>query len=136
VVGPPGDWMLGEDSGIEVEALGGEPGVRSARWAAVGTSNQALLARLGDEPNRRARMIAHLVAIAPDGRDFDAVGILEGAIAREIRGSGGFGYDPIFIPEGEKQTVGELGNEWKRRNSHRARAAAALLAAMRGRATS
>ncbi len=122
--------MLGEDSGIEVDALGGEPGVHSARWADPGRQHDALLERLGDEPDRAARMIAHLVAIAPDGREFDAAGVLEGEIAYDARGTGGFGYDPVFVPEGEERTVAELGDEWKRANSHRARAAAALSAAL------
>jgi XTP/dITP diphosphohydrolase len=130
-VGPRDEWMLGEDSGIEVDALGGGPGVRSARSAAPGKSpEQTLLDRLVDEPDRQARMITHLVAIAPDGREVDAVGVLEGAVALEARGTAGFGYDPIFVPDGEESTVAELGDDWKRRNSHRARAAAALNAAL------
>jgi XTP/dITP diphosphohydrolase len=75
-------------------------------------------------------MIAHAVAIAPDGREVDAVGVIEGEIAREPRGTGGFGYDPVFIPEGEVKTMAELGDRWKREHSHRARAAEALSAAL------
>ncbi|MGE5275063.1 MAG: non-canonical purine NTP pyrophosphatase [Verrucomicrobiota bacterium] len=127
---PAEAWVLGEDSGIEVDALGGAPGVQSARWADAGGQDLALLQRLGDEANRRARMIAHLVAIAPDGREVDAAGVLEGEVATERRGTGGFGYDPVFVPEGETCTVAELGDDWKRANSHRARAAAALEAAL------
>ncbi|HEY7692194.1 MAG TPA: non-canonical purine NTP pyrophosphatase [Gaiellaceae bacterium] len=127
----PGDaWALGEDSGIEVDALGGEPGVHSARWSAAGRQHRHLLERLAGVPDRRARMIAHLVAIAPDGRELDAVGVLEGEVASEPRGTGGFGYDPVFVPEGETLTVAELGDDWKRASSHRARAAAALRAAL------
>jgi XTP/dITP diphosphohydrolase len=122
--------VVGEDSGIEVDALGGEPGVNSARWADEGRQDLALLERLGGETNRAARMIAHLVAIAPDGREVDAVGVLEGALAGERRGSGGFGYDPVFVPDGETRTVAELGDAWKRANSHRTRAAAALRRAL------
>lgn len=122
--------MVGEDSGIEVDALGGEPGVRSARWAESGRQHLHLLERLWDEPDRHARMIAHMVAIAPDGREVDAVGVMEGEIAREPRGTGGFGYDPVFVPEGETRTVAELGDAWKRANSHRGRAAAALRSAL------
>ena len=73
-------------------------------------------------------MIAVLVALAPDGAETVGVGVMEGTIADEPRGDGGFGYDPVFIPDGEQQTVAELGDEWKRSHSHRARAAAALLA--------
>jgi XTP/dITP diphosphohydrolase len=122
--------VVGEDSGIEVEALRGEPGVRSARWAESGRQHLALLEQLGDETGRSARMIAHMVAIAPDGREVDAAGVMEGEIAHEPRGTGGFGYDPVFVPEGESHTVAELGDDWKRANSHRALAAAALRAAL------
>ncbi len=73
-------------------------------------------------------MVAVLVAIAPDGRELAGIGILEGTIADEPRGEGGFGYDPVLIPAGEERTVAELGDDWKRANSHRARAVAAVLA--------
>jgi XTP/dITP diphosphohydrolase len=127
----PGDaWVLGEDSGIEVDALGGAPGVHSARWADAGRQDLALLQRLAGEADRRARMITHLVAIAPDGREVDTVGVLEGEVAAERRGTGGFGYDPVFVPDGETRTVAELGDDWKRANSHRAKAAVALRAAL------
>ena len=75
-------------------------------------------------------MIAHLVAIDPDGQEIDAVGVLEGEVATERRGTGGFGYDPVFVPEGKSETVAELGDDWKRANSHRAHAAAALKSAI------
>jgi XTP/dITP diphosphohydrolase len=120
--------MLGEDSGIEVAALGGRPGIHSARWAEDPIAR--LLADLDGEMNRRARYVCELVAIAPDGRELRGTGTLEGRIAEEPRGSEGFGYDPIFVPDGEERTVAELGNAWKQRNSHRARAAAALTAAL------
>lgn len=122
--------MLGEDSGVEVDALGSEPGIHSARWSDAGRQHETLLERLGDAPDRAARMITHLVAIAPDGREVDAVGVLEGEIAHESRGSGGFGYDPVFVPEGQTRTIAELGDDWKRAHSHRARAAAALRSAL------
>jgi XTP/dITP diphosphohydrolase len=127
------EWVLGEDSGIECDALGGEPGVHSARWAPRGDQADALLERLGDEPNRAARMVAWLVAVAPDGSELVGNGVLEGAIAPERRGAGGFGYDPIFVPAGERRTVAELGDDWKREHSHRGRAASALDAAVRAR---
>jgi XTP/dITP diphosphohydrolase len=121
---PAGDWVLGEDSGIEVDALGGGPGVESARWAEDGVAE--LLARLDGVDDRRARYVCTMVAVGSDGEEVVVVGTLEGLVAREQRGSEGFGYDPIFVPEGESRTVAELGNAWKRANSHRARAAAAL----------
>ncbi len=128
----PGVWVLGEDSGIECDALGGAPGLRSARWAS-GDPADALLERLGGEPNRSARMVAELVAVSPDGGEFRGGGVLEGAIATERRGDGGFGYDPIFVPDGHDRTVAELGDEWKRENSHRGKAAKALVAEVRWR---
>jgi XTP/dITP diphosphohydrolase len=126
-----GGWTIGEDSGIEVRALGGRPGVQSARYAPEGAPAIAkLLAELGGEEDRRARYVSELVAIAPDGTEYRGTGILDGAVAGAPEGTGGFGYDPVFIPAGESLTVGLLGEEWKRRHSHRARAAAALLAAL------
>jgi XTP/dITP diphosphohydrolase len=120
--------VLGEDSGIEARALGGAPGIASARWAADGVAR--LLEELAGHVDRRARYVCALVAIGPDGREVAVHGTLEGSVAGERRGSEGFGYDPIFVPSREERTVAELGDAWKRRHSHRARAAAALLAAL------
>jgi XTP/dITP diphosphohydrolase len=117
-------WVAGEDSGIEASALGGRPGVESARWAADGV--QALLAALDGEEDRGARYVSVIVAMSTDGDELVATGTLEGAVAAEPRGSGGFGYDPIVVPRGETQTVAELGDAWKAANSHRARAAQSL----------
>jgi XTP/dITP diphosphohydrolase len=128
---PADVWVLGEDSGIECEALGGGPGLHSARWAPDGDQADALLERLADEDDRRARMVTEIVALAPSGAELHARGVLEGKLATERRGDSGFGYDPIFIPEGEDRTVAELGEEWKSLHSHRARAARALLEALR-----
>jgi XTP/dITP diphosphohydrolase len=119
------DWVLGEDSGIEVSALGGRPGVESARWADDGVA--ALLDVLQGVEDRRARYVCELVALSPEGDERRATGTVEGTIALEPRGSEGFGYDPIFVPKGESRTVAELGNDWKREYSHRARAARALV---------
>jgi XTP/dITP diphosphohydrolase len=130
-------WVLGEDSGIEVEALGGGPGIRSARFGGDDPVGR-LLAELADVDGdgRRARYVCELVALSPAGEDPRGTGVLEGAIADEPRGSEGFGYDPIFVPTGEERTVAELGNEWKAENSHRARAARDLLRAMASQASS
>ncbi len=125
----PEVWVLGEDSGIECAALGGAPGLHSARWAA-GDQADALLERLADETDRRARMVSELVCISPALHELRASGTLEGEIARGRRGTAGFGYDPIFVPRGFDRTVAEIGEAWKRRNSHRARAALALEAAV------
>jgi XTP/dITP diphosphohydrolase len=129
-VGPAEAWMLGEDSGLEVEALGGAPGIRSARYAPEGgEANAKLLGELRgiEGAARRARYVCELVLIGPDGQELRGTGIFEGRIAEEPRGTEGFGYDPVFIPDGEQQTVAELGNDWKSRHSHRARAARALV---------
>jgi XTP/dITP diphosphohydrolase len=119
---------LGEDSGIAVVALNGEPGIRSARWAGPDDAGrrQALLARMEGIEDRRAAYVCALAAVLPDGRELVAEGRLEGTLAGEERGSSGFGYDPIFVPEGEHETVGQLGQVHKDRISHRASAAAAL----------
>jgi len=130
---PPGAWTLGEDSGIEVDALRGGPGVRSARYAgdqASDADNVAkLLAELEDVPRGRrgARYVSALVAIDPDGNELVARGTFEGAIALAPHGTAGFGYDPVFVPVGETMTVAELGDEWKAGRSHRAAAVRALL---------
>jgi XTP/dITP diphosphohydrolase len=75
---------------------------------------------------RRARYVCELVALSPDGDELRGTGILEGRIVEERRGSGGFGFDPIFVPDGESRTVAELGDGWKARHSHRAKASEAL----------
>jgi XTP/dITP diphosphohydrolase len=122
-------WVLGEDSGLEVDGLDGRPGVESARFA--GTEHvPRLLAELegvADE-GRRARYRCELVGISPEGEERRGTGVLEGRIIEQPRGSEGFGFDPVFVPEGESRTVAELGNEWKAENSHRARAAKAFAA--------
>ncbi len=123
-------WVLGEDSGIEVAGLGGLPGVRSARFGGDDPVGRMLKELEGVE-ERRARYVCELVALAPDGQEVRGTGALEGRIAKKARGSEGFGYDPIFVPEGLSRTVAELGNAWKAENSHRTRAARALLQALR-----
>jgi XTP/dITP diphosphohydrolase len=130
---PPGVWVLGEDSGIESVALEGAPGLHSARWAPGLDQADALLERLQGEHERRARMVTALVALSPDGEELRGHGVLEGELATERRGTDGFGYDPIFIPAGDSRTVAEIGDRWKRRNSHRARAAQALQTAVASR---
>jgi XTP/dITP diphosphohydrolase len=123
-------WVLADDSGIEAAALDGAPGVRSARYAGEDATDAAnlarLLAALRDCGDRRVRYVAELVAIAPDGRELAARGELRGTLAAEPRGSGGFGYDPAFVPAGETRTVAEMSADEKDAVSHRARAAAAL----------
>jgi len=122
---PDDAWAVGEDSGIEASALGYAPGVLTARWAA-GDPVGRMLEALDGEADRRARYACVLVAIAADGREVVAEGTLSGEIARSPAGSEGFGFDPIFVPDGETDTVAKLGNEWKQSHSHRARAALRL----------
>jgi XTP/dITP diphosphohydrolase len=128
----PGLWVLGEDSGIEVEGLGGGPGVESARAGGsdpVGWLLGQLAGVNGDA--RRSRYVCELVAVSPEGEEVRGTGTLTGRIAKKPSGSEGFGFDPIFVPTGEERTVAELGNDWKAHHSHRANAARALLAALR-----
>jgi XTP/dITP diphosphohydrolase len=124
--------VLAEDSGLEVAALGGRPGVLSARYAPEGApAVEKLLAELEGVEQREARYVCELVLLPPlDSRRLRGTGTLEGRIAHEAAGDEGFGYDPIFVPAGEERTVAELGNGWKAQNSHRARAAQALLRAL------
>jgi XTP/dITP diphosphohydrolase len=132
----PGRWTIGEDSGLEVDHLGGAPGIRSARYAGEDAGDgenvvKLLEALAGAEPeDRGARYVSELVVVTPEGQELRGTGTLEGAIAAEPKGSEGFGYDPVFVPIGESRTVAELGNEWKRAHSHRAAATRALFAGL------
>lgn len=133
-VGPEDEWMLGEDSGIEVAGLDGRPGVHSSRSAAGDEVGWLLRELAGvEERGRAARYVCELVCISPGGDEVRGTGTLDGTIAVAPRGEEGFGFDPIFVPVGESRTVAELGDDWKARSSHRARAAQALLAALRSR---
>jgi XTP/dITP diphosphohydrolase len=125
LVGPADRWMLADDSGIEVAALGGGPGVQTARWA-EDRHVEKLLAALDGRDDRDARYVCELIAIAPDRSELRGTGVLAGTIARVAAGDEGFGFDPIFIPRGETRTVAELGDAWKAEHSHRAVAARAL----------
>ena len=126
--GDPAAWMIGEDSGLEVDGLGGGPGVESARLGGDDPVGWLLKALEGVQgADRRARYVCELVCSSPSGTEARGTGRLEGTIAEAPSGSEGFGYDPVFVPEGETRTVAELGNAWKAGHSHRARAARALL---------
>lgn len=121
-----GLWTLADDSGLEVDALGGRPGVLSSRYGPTAASRNAkLLDELRDVPpeKRTARFTATVVLCGPDGREFHATGTCEGRIAFESRGSNGFGYDPIFIPDGfGGKHLAELDEKVKDSISHRCRA--------------
>jgi XTP/dITP diphosphohydrolase len=129
---------LGEDTGLEVDALGGAPGVRSARYAgenASYTDNVAKLLREVDavrRASRTARFRTSVVLAMPDGTELVADGVVEGVIAAEPRGTGGFGYDPVFAPAGAGgRTFAELAPDHKHAISHRGRALRALAARLR-----
>jgi XTP/dITP diphosphohydrolase len=119
---------IADDTGLEVDALGGEPGVKSARYAGEEATyhenNKKLLANLKGVPmEKRTARFRCVVAIADANGLVDAVeGICNGAILEEERGGGGFGYDPLFIPDGQVKTFGELSPDVKNRISHRAKA--------------
>ncbi len=122
-------WTLADDSGLEVEALDGAPGVFSARYGGPRASDadrvQLLLHELRhtSDAQRRARFTAVVVIADPSARVLNvAQGVCEGHLADALRGTNGFGYDPIFIPDGYQQTFGELSTEIKHSISHRARA--------------
>lgn len=117
--------VFADDTGLEVDALGGAPGVYSARYAGDGHDSEAnmtkLLHELGENNNRQARFRT-VIALIQQGEVHEFDGIVNGDIIRERRGGEGFGYDPIFQPDGYDQTFAELGSEIKNTISHRARA--------------
>ncbi|MBI4587905.1 MAG: RdgB/HAM1 family non-canonical purine NTP pyrophosphatase [Candidatus Rokubacteria bacterium] len=122
---------LADDSGLEVDALGGRPGVRSARYGGSGLSDAdrcaALIAELKGMPSERwtARFRCVVALVSPDGREEVVEGVVEGIITEAVRGTGGFGYDPVFFYPPLGRTFAELDPAAKNRVSHRARAAAA-----------
>jgi XTP/dITP diphosphohydrolase len=136
-----GELALADDSGLCVDALDGAPGVRSRRFAPVdeargerqdAANNRHLLALLADAPDARrtARYVCAAAAAWPDGRELVRTGTCGGAILREARGSGGFGYDPLFYLSDEGQTFGELPPDRKNALSHRSKAVRALVQAL------
>ena len=121
------DGVFADDTGLEIDALGGKPGVYTARWAGEPAANRKkALAELADKDNRKAQFRT-VVTLIKDGKTIQVSGIVRGRIAEEEFGQGGFGYDPIFIPEGYDKTFGELPAAIKNGISHRARALQALV---------
>ena len=122
--------VIADDSGLEVDALGGAPGVRSARYAGVNASNTERIAKLlsrvantGTKSDRRRARFRCVLAVARDGQVLATFeGVVDGKIAEWPRGSRGFGYDPIFIPDGFEETFAELPEQVKNNISHRAEA--------------
>jgi XTP/dITP diphosphohydrolase len=121
---------VADDSGLVVDALGGEPGIRSARYAGAHGDDAAnlrlVLERARGATDRRARFVCVAALVAPDGREWTAEGVLEGTVIDTPRGSGGFGYDPIFVPLGADRTTAEMAPEEKDALSHRGLAFRAL----------
>ena len=119
-----------DDTGLEVESLGGAPGVYSARYAdGQGHDSQANMNKLlkeMEEKNDRKAQFRTIISLIENGEERQFEGIVKGQITREKRGESGFGYDPIFQPDGYETTFAELGSDIKNRISHRARAVAAL----------
>lgn len=124
-----------DDTGLEVDALNGAPGVFSARYAGDGHDSEAnmqkLLKELKGNENRKAQFRTAICLIM-EGKEYLFEGIVKGAIIEEKRGGAGFGYDPIFVPEGYEQTFAELGNDIKNTISHRARAVEKLCKFLKG----
>jgi XTP/dITP diphosphohydrolase len=129
----PDTWVMAEDSGLEVEGLGNLPGIHSARYAGPHASDSENVAKLlkmmqiRQVSPRKAKFQCALVVFTPQGEEWVFTGALPGEIAKNVKGQHGFGYDPVFVPEGETQTLAELGVAYKNRNSHRARAIASFL---------
>ncbi|HZN73819.1 MAG TPA: RdgB/HAM1 family non-canonical purine NTP pyrophosphatase [Micromonosporaceae bacterium] len=127
---------VADDSGIAVDAMNGMPGVFSARWSGKHGDDRAnldlLLAQLSDVDERGAQFVCAAALVLPDGREWTLDGVMRGRLIREPRGTGGFGYDPIFIAEGESLTNAELPPARKDAISHRGRAFRALAALLVG----
>lgn len=121
---------VADDSGIVVDGLGGDPGVRSARYAGSHGDDEAnlrlVLERLHASTERSARFVCVAALVLPDGTEVTEEGVMEGVITSEPRGDGGFGYDPIFVARGERRTNAELTAEEKDAISHRGAAFRAL----------
>lgn len=121
-----GKLTLADDSGLEVDALDGEPGVYSARYSGENATDKSniekLLSSLGDNPNRKARFVCVLALVDSEGEEIVVEGFCEGEILHEPRGEGGFGYDPVFYLPDRGLTMAEVEPEIKNRISHRANA--------------
>ena len=121
------DGVFADDTGLEIDALGGKPGVYTARWAGEAAANrQKALHELAGETNRKAQFRTVVTLITADGRTQQVSGVVGGRIADSEYGNGGFGYDPVFIPDGYDRTFAELPAELKNAISHRARAMSEL----------
>jgi XTP/dITP diphosphohydrolase len=131
-------WVLGEDAGLEVEGLNNLPGLHSARYAGPKASDSENVAKLlkmmtlRPMQNRNAKFVCTTVVITPQGEEWVFTGEMKGKIASKPAGLHGFGYDPLFIPEGQTQTLAEIGDGFKTQHSHRSQALRAFLEKWRG----
>lgn len=125
---------IGDDSGLEIDALNGEPGIYSARYAEPGQRKKTVLDKLRGVPEekRTARFVCAIACVLPDGRKTVATGTCEGRIIGECRGEGGFGYDPIFYVPDYRMTFAEMSAELKNRISHRAKAIRLMAEKLKG----
>lgn len=131
-----GDWILADDSGLQVVALNGEPGVRSARYAGkdgdTPANNKLLLENMSKVEDRRASFVCAMALIEPTGAIHTVEGRCHGVILSQPAGNGGFGYDPLFVPDGHERTFAELSEDEKNAISHRARALAQVVKIIEG----
>lgn len=124
----PGVWIMAEDSGLEVKGLNDMPGVFSARYAgdnARDVENSAKVLKMVSirtSANREAQFKCVMIVYSPEGQEYKFEGLMKGQIAKDMRGTNGFGYDPVFIAEGFEKTVAELTDAEKNKISHRAQA--------------
>ena len=133
----PGEWSMADDSGLEVRALGGAPGVRSARYAGepanTPANNVLLMKHLEGVEDRSARFTCTMALVDPEGREHVVTGHCPGRIAHAPSGTAGFGYDPLFIPDGYNASFADLGEDAKNKISHRGRALAQVKQLLTGR---
>ncbi|PKM88991.1 MAG: non-canonical purine NTP pyrophosphatase, RdgB/HAM1 family [Firmicutes bacterium HGW-Firmicutes-10] len=126
-----GGWILADDSGLEIDALDRAPGIYSARYLGENTpymiKNSMILDKLTDVEDRSARFVCSIALVFDDGSYWITVNKCEGSISKSIQGGNGFGYDPIFVPEGYSMTFGVLPSEIKNKISHRAKALQAVV---------
>ena len=127
-----GHLTLADDAGLEVDALNGAPGIHSKRWAGDDATDAIRIAKLlqalDGVPDRRARFVAAIAVVHPNSDPEGVLGVCEGHILHTPKGESGFGYDPIFVPDGYEQTFAELGENIKNKISHRSKALQQALA--------
>jgi XTP/dITP diphosphohydrolase len=133
----PGNWIVADDSGLEVDCLGNLPGIHSARYAGPKASDSENVSKLLKMMqikavlNRNAQFVCQMVIFTPEGEEWSFSGVMKGTIGKAPKGDMGFGYDPVFIPEGQTQSLAELGLAYKNQFCHRALAAKEFIEKMK-----